>query len=55
MYAYEFKGKRYDVGNKMGFLSATIEFALRRDELKDDMKSYLEYLMANMDEVLHFD
>jgi UTP--glucose-1-phosphate uridylyltransferase len=55
MYAYDFKGKRYDVGNKMGFLSATVEFALRRDDLKDEMKSYLEYLMANMDEVLHYD
>lgn len=55
MYAYEFKGKRYDVGNKMGFLSATIEFALRRPDLRDDMKSYLENLMANMDEVLYFD
>lgn len=55
MYAYEFKGKRYDVGNKMGFLSATIEFALRRADLKDDMKAYLEYLMANMEEVLYFD
>lgn len=52
MYAYNFKGKRYDVGNKMGFLSATVEFALRRDDLKDDMKSYLEALMANMDEML---
>lgn len=55
MYAYEFRGKRYDVGNKMGFLSATIEFALRRPDLKDEMKSYLEHLMANMDEVLYFD
>jgi len=55
MYAYEFKGKRYDVGNKMGFLSATIEFALRRPDLKVEMKAYLEYLMANMDEVLYFD
>jgi UTP--glucose-1-phosphate uridylyltransferase len=55
MYAYNFKGKRYDVGNKMGFLSATIEFALRRPDLKDEMKAYLEYLMANMEEVLYFD
>jgi len=55
MYAYNFKGKRYDVGNKMGFLSATVEFALRRDDLKDEMKTYLEYLMENMDEVLSFE
>jgi len=55
MYSYNFKGKRYDVGNKMGFLTATVEFALRRDDLKDEMKAYLEYLMANLDEVLHYD
>ena len=30
MYAYVFAGKRYDVGNKLGFLQATVEFALRR-------------------------
>ncbi len=55
MYAYDFKGKRYDVGNKMGFLSATVEFALRRDDLKDDMNAYLEHLMQNMKDVLHYD
>jgi UTP--glucose-1-phosphate uridylyltransferase len=55
MYAYDFKGKRYDVGNKMGFLSATVEFALRRDDLKDEMKAYLEDLMNNMNDVLHYD
>ena len=30
MYAYNFEGKRYDVGDKLGFLQATIEFALKR-------------------------
>ncbi len=55
MYAYDFKGKRYDVGNKMGFISATVEFALRREDIKDEMKSYLEYLMNNMEEVLDFE
>jgi len=55
MYAFDFKGKRYDVGNKMGFLSATVEFALRRDDLKDEMKAYLEDLMNNMNDVLHYD
>ncbi len=55
MYAYDFKGTRYDVGNKMGFLSATVEFALRREDLKHEMKAYLEYLMENMDEVLKYD
>ncbi len=41
MYAYEFTGKRYDVGSKLGFLEATVEFALGRDDLKDEFLSYL--------------
>lgn len=41
MYAYIFEGKRYDVGNKLGFLEATIEFALRRDDLREDFLDYL--------------
>ena len=42
MYAYNFKGKRYDVGDKSGFLKATVEYALRRDNLKDDFMEYLK-------------
>ena len=45
MYAYNFAGKRYDVGNKMGFLQATVEFALNRDEFADDFKRYLKDLI----------
>lgn len=41
MYAYDFEGRRYDVGDKLGFLQATVEFALKRPELRD---SFLEYL-----------
>lgn len=41
MYAYEFEGKRYDVGDKLGFLKATVEFALNRDDLKESFKKYL--------------
>jgi UTP--glucose-1-phosphate uridylyltransferase len=41
MYAFNFEGKRYDVGNKQGFLEATVETALRRDDLKDDFLKYL--------------
>jgi UTP--glucose-1-phosphate uridylyltransferase len=44
MYAYDFVGKRYDVGDKMGYIQATIEFALDRDDLKDDVKKYLKSL-----------
>ncbi len=42
VYSYDFDGKRYDIGNKLGFLEATIEFALNREDLKDDMKNLLE-------------
>lgn len=47
MYAYTFEGKRYDVGNKLGFLQATVEFALKRDDLKDDFKEYLVDLLKD--------
>ncbi|MGL4759973.1 MAG: UTP--glucose-1-phosphate uridylyltransferase GalU [Sarcina sp.] len=42
MYAYDFEGRRYDVGSKQGFLEATVEYALRRDELKDEFMDYLK-------------
>ena len=35
MYAYDFEGTRYDVGDKLGFLKATVEYALRREDLRD--------------------
>ncbi|KXG78361.1 UTP--glucose-1-phosphate uridylyltransferase [Fervidicola ferrireducens] len=41
IYAYEFEGKRYDVGDKLGYLIATVEFAMMRDDLKEDFKKYL--------------
>ena len=44
MYAYDFVGRRYDVGSKQGFLEATIEYALRRVELRDDLIDYLKKL-----------
>ena len=40
-----FEGKRYDVGDKLGFLKATVEFALRRPDLGGPFRSYLEELM----------
>lgn len=55
MYAYDFKGHRYDVGSKIGFLQANVEFALRDDALKDDVKIYLQQLHDNMDEMLKYD
>jgi len=41
MYAYDFEGKRYDVGNRLGFLQATVEIALKRDDLKTEFLQYL--------------
>ena len=41
MYAYKFEGRRYDVGDKLGFLKATIEFALKREELREPLINYL--------------
>lgn len=41
MYAYNFDGKRYDVGDKLGFLEATIEFALKKEDLRDNFIQYL--------------
>jgi len=44
VYALEFEGKRYDAGNKLEFLQATIDLALRRDDLRDDLLEYLRSL-----------
>lgn len=41
VYACTFSGKRYDIGDKLGFLKATVDFALEHDELKDDFDQYL--------------
>ena len=41
VYAYEFEGRRYDVGNKLGYLQATVEYALRDTELNDPFAKYL--------------
>lgn len=41
MYAYNFKGRRYDVGDKQGFLEATVEFALRREDLREEFLKFL--------------
>lgn len=41
VWAFNFEGKRYDVGDKLGFLKATVEFALRREDLGGDFREYL--------------
>ncbi|MCY6355097.1 UTP--glucose-1-phosphate uridylyltransferase GalU [Clostridium sp. ZS2-4] len=47
MYAYSFEGRRYDVGDKLGFLQATVEFALQKEELKEPFMQYLLNLIKN--------
>jgi UTP--glucose-1-phosphate uridylyltransferase len=44
MYAVEFEGRRYDTGDKLGFLKATVEFALARPDLADEFRAYLKAL-----------
>ena len=46
MYAYNFEGRRYDVGDKQGFLEATVEMALKRPELRDKFLAYLKDIVA---------
>jgi len=46
MYAHNFDGERYDVGNKMGFLRATVEFALNREEFAEEFEEYLKNLLS---------
>lgn len=43
---YRFVGKRYDAGDKLGFLKATVEFALKREDLGDAFREYLKELRA---------
>jgi len=44
MYAYVYEGKRYDTGDKLGFLKATVEFALKRQDLGGPFREYLKTL-----------
>lgn len=48
IFAYDFIGKRYDVGKKLGFLEATIEFALKREDLKEEFSGYLKKILTTI-------
>ncbi len=48
IYAYNFEGRRYDVGDKLGFLEATVDFALKRDDLRD---GFIEFLKSKANEL----
>ncbi|OCA84631.1 UTP--glucose-1-phosphate uridylyltransferase GalU [Bacillus sp. FJAT-27986] len=45
VYAYEFEGERYDVGEKLGFIKTTIDFALKNEELREDVLKYIARLI----------
>lgn len=46
VYAYRFDGRRYDVGDRLGFLQATVEFALQRPDLAEPFRRYLLDLLS---------
>lgn len=47
--AYNFEGKRYDIGDKIGFIKATIDFALQREDTRDDVMKYLRDVLGMTD------
>jgi UTP--glucose-1-phosphate uridylyltransferase len=44
VYAYRFEGDRFDAGDKLGFLQATVEFALKREDLGPPLRKFLKQL-----------
>lgn len=48
VYAYDFEGVRYDVGDKFGFIQATIDFALKRPDIKDKLQAYIKQLSEEL-------
>ena len=57
IYALAYEGVRYDIGDRLGYLKATVEYALRNPLVKDSFKAYLEGLdvQAVYDKVLPFE
>ena len=47
VWACIFNGKRFDVGDRLGFVAATIEYALRREDLAEDLSAYLRDLVQD--------
>lgn len=48
VYAFTFEGKRYDIGDKFGYVQANIEFALRNNEISEKVKTYLKELVKDI-------
>lgn len=55
IYAYNFEGRRYDVGDKLGFLEATVEYALRNEELRKEFLDYLVGIVAKESKEIQLD
>jgi len=51
VFAYEFDGKRYDVGEKAGFVKTTIEFSLSREDLKEEILEFIKEIIDKHNEV----
>ncbi|GEP84533.1 UTP-glucose-1-phosphate uridylyltransferase [Staphylococcus piscifermentans] len=45
VFAYDFEGKRYDVGEKVGFVKTTIDFALNNGEMKDEIRKFIQEIV----------
>ena len=48
VFAYDFEGKRYDVGEKLGFIKTTIEMALQREDLKDEVYDFIKEILKGI-------
>jgi UTP--glucose-1-phosphate uridylyltransferase len=46
VYAYRFEGRRFDTGDRLGFLQATVEMALLREDLAEPFRAYLKRLIS---------
>ena len=55
VYAYDFKGHRYDCGSKIGFLQANIEFGLRSPDLRKELEDYIKTLATDIDKAIDYD
>jgi UTP--glucose-1-phosphate uridylyltransferase len=51
VFAYEFEGQRYDVGDKLGFVQTTIEFALQNESLREPLLTYMKNKMKKYDSI----
>ncbi|MFL2099572.1 UTP--glucose-1-phosphate uridylyltransferase GalU [Desemzia sp. FAM 23989] len=49
VFAHEFKGERYDVGDKFGFMKTSIQYGLRHEQIKDDLRAYIKNLATELE------